>query len=384
MTTTLVTGFIDLGAREPRPPGKALDDYVRHAHWLFAAAAPMVVFAEPHVLARLLTLRRAGAPTRWIVIDFESLRWHPALERIAGAATGSASVWLNPAKDTPGYLAVTYGKTEWLGRAARENPFGTAAFAWVDLGIAGLATDVGRVALSELDAGLADLSAATVCAGALRACAIEAVPADAFSRREVYHGRPRWPVAGGVLAGGADDIAWFAEAVATEIGACLGAGIASTEEMVWGAVLHRHPERFACHYGTHGSCLANFTVPRADVHMILDAAWRAFERDCREEGEARLAFAESAPESGGAAEWLLRAGCRLARASRWGSPAEARAAAMALFHGACNDPRLREQLDAAWLRLAPDLAPHAAAAPMPFPATQTGPACCINLDRHPL
>ena len=50
MTTTLVTGFIDLGAREPRPPGKALDDYVRHARWLFAAAAPMVVFAEPHVL----------------------------------------------------------------------------------------------------------------------------------------------------------------------------------------------------------------------------------------------------------------------------------------------------------------------------------------------
>ncbi|MBK7469356.1 MAG: hypothetical protein IPI73_00745 [Betaproteobacteria bacterium] len=188
MATTLVTGFIDLGAREARPPGKALDDYVRHARWLLAAGAPLVVFAEPHALAQLLPLRRAGAPTRWIAIDFASLRWHPALPRIAAAAAGPASSWLNPAKDTPGYLAVTYGKTEWLGRAARENPFGTAAFAWVDLGIAGLATDVGRVALSELDAGLADLSAATVCAGALRACAIEAVPADAFSRREVYYG----------------------------------------------------------------------------------------------------------------------------------------------------------------------------------------------------
>lgn len=383
MSTTLVTGFIDLGAREPRPQGKALDDYVRHARWLLATAAPLVAFGEPHVLARLRPLRRAGAPTCWIAIGFESLRWQAALPRIAAAAAGPASAWLNPAKDTPGYLAVTYEKTEWLGRAARANPFGTAGFAWVDLGIAGLATEVGRVALSELDAGLADLSAAP-CPGAMRACAIEAVPADAFFRREVYYAEPRWPVAGGVLAGAAADIAWFAEAVAAEIGACLDAGIASTEEMVWGAVLHRHPERFACHYGTHGSCLANFAVPRADVHMILDAAWRAFERDCREEGEARLAFVESAPGSGDAAEWLLRAGCRLAWASRWGSPEEARAAAMALFHGACNDPRLREQIDAAWPRLAPDLAPHAAAAPLPFSAPQTFPAYCINLDRRPL
>ena len=374
MTTTLVTGFIDLGARESRPPGKALDDYVRHARWLLAAAAPLVVFGEPHTLGRLLPLRRTGAATRCIEIDFESLRWRPALERIAAASTGPASAWLNPAKDTPGYLAVTYEKTEWLGRAARENPFSTAAFGWVDLGISGLATDVGRVALSELDAGLADLLAAAARPGALRACAIEAVPADAFSRREVYYARPRWPVAGGVLAGGAGDIAWFAEAVATEIGACLDAGIASTEEMVWGAVLHRHPERFACHYGTHGSCLANFTVPRADAHMILDAAWRAFERDCRDEGEARLAYVAPALDSADAKSWLLLGACELALAARWGSAATARGAAMALFHGAWSDPKKREQFDAAWPRLAADLGPFVADVPVPAPARQVGSA----------
>ncbi|MBP8294502.1 MAG: hypothetical protein KAX84_00245 [Burkholderiales bacterium] len=373
MATTLVTGFIDLGAREARPPGKALDDYVRHARWLLAAGAPLVVFAEPHALAQLLPLRRAGAPTRWIAIDFASLRWHPALPRIAAAAAGPASSWLNPAKDTPGYLAVTYEKTEWLGRAARENPFGTTAFAWVDLGIASLATVAGRVALSELDAGLADLSAAAR-PGALRACAIEAVPADALSRREVYYARPRWPVAGGVLAGGGADIAWFAGAVAAEIGACLDAGIASTEEMVWGAVLHRHPERFACRYGTHGSCLANFTVPRADVHMILDAAWRAFERDCRDQAEARLAFVAPALDSADAQSWLLLGACELAKATRWGSSGDARGAAMALFHGAWSDPQKRERLDAAWPRLAAELAPFAADVPVPAPARQVRPA----------
>ncbi|MBK9609200.1 MAG: hypothetical protein IPO58_23330 [Betaproteobacteria bacterium] len=219
MTTTLVTGFIDLGAREPRPPGKALDDYVRHARWLFAAAAPMVVFAEPHVLGA------AGAP------EDGSLR---------------------------------------SGRQADTRRTGRP------------------VGSRGLDAGLADLSAATVCAGALRACAIEAVPADAFSRREVYYGRPRWPVAGGVLAGGADDIAWFAEA-------------SPRDRRVPGRGSHERWVRAS------PSCVP-LRDPVAPISPVRSMQRGAFERDCREEGEARLAFAESAP------------GC-CAVGPRWGSPA---------------------------------------------------------------
>lgn len=284
---TIVTGYLDLSAIEPRPAGKDWEDYRAAARWTLSVPLPLVAFLDEARLEELRRLRPGGPPTLWQPSSLTACRWWPELKRVTQLLRRRVPLGSSLVKDSPAYLITTWQKTEWLRQVAETDPFGTSHVAWLDLAFAAHTRSfVPHAADAALRQGLDALCAGLPGPGTLRLCAMEHVPAEIAADRDTYYAQHRFPVAGGAVLGDREAVRWFADRVAVEIAACLEAGIAITEEMMWGRIVALEPERFQLHYGRWEACLTNFAGPVLARNSILAAAAR-----CRDAAEYAAAAA---------------------------------------------------------------------------------------------
>jgi glycosyltransferase involved in cell wall biosynthesis len=345
LPVTLVTGFLDLSRRETRGAGRRAADYLEYGRWLLAQPVPLVVFADRGHLDDLRRLRPRSAPTRWVGWDLEDCRWWPRRGAIETALRERPVRHSDVEKDTAAYLITGYQKTEWLEVAAGANPFGSGRLAWIDFGTHGLADRDRLTTREDLDAGLAALVAGRHARNALRVCAIEPVAAEVVDDPAVYYAEHRWPVAAGLLEGSPAALRWFAGRVRREIAACLDAGIAITEEMIWGRILQLEPRRFAPHYGTWASCLANVAGPRRNVSEVLSAARRASRQGAFRASARRLDFVGAERVAGDPDLWFAYWDERFLTDYYLGRLDRSRRALFELWRGALADPARRERLE---------------------------------------
>ena len=265
---TFVTGFLDLSRYESRPAGKSWEDYLEHAAWLLQKPLPLVVFADSGRLEALRRLRPTQLPTYWVPFDRDDLAAWPQYERIRACIDAEgypAYTWVD--KDTPLYLMVGWQKTEWLRHAARVNPFSSSHFAWIDMGIHWAASQLGARALDEA----IDRVVAAPPPQRLRFCSISYVAPEAAASRDRYFARHRWPVAGGFFAGSGEKLEWFANQLKRQWQTSIEQGLVTNDEMMFGYLVQRYPERFELYYGDHASVVANYAEARCGHDAVLRA-----------------------------------------------------------------------------------------------------------------
>jgi hypothetical protein len=334
---TVVTGLIDLSAMEPRPWWRDLAGYLRDAAWILSVPCPLVVYIDPSCIDLFRLLRPDGLPTEWIPFAPEQCRWWAEREAIAQmlAFHRPAGCWVE--KDTPAYHAVIYQKTEWLADAAARNPFGGRGFAWIDFGVHGYVQRPPHLDRASLASGLAALSRGPW-DDRVRVCAMSPVPVEAIADPDLYYAENRSAISGGLAAGGADAVAWFATAVRDEINRCLERGIAVTDEMIWAHLLYREPGRFRPHYGSWVAAVANTGFARAQIDEIIHHAMLANDRGVTEQALARLDFIGPALDTH-SPELRARALTeRLRAAMIGGDRGAARQVLLSMIHGALADP----------------------------------------------
>ena len=334
---TVVTGLIDLSAMEPRPWWRDLAGYLRDAAWILSVPCPLVVYIDPSCADLFRLLRPDGLPTEWVAFPPEKCRWWPMREAIAQMLTfhRPAGCWIE--KDTPSYHAVIYQKTEWLADAATRNPFGSRGFAWIDFGVHGYVQRPPHLDRRALHAGLAALARGPW-DERMRVCAMSPVPAEAIADPALYYAENRSAVSGGLASGSPDAVRCFADAVREEIDSCLAKGIAVTDEMIWGRLMYRDPERFRPHYGSWVAAVANTDFPRAQIDEIVHYAMLANDRGVTAQALARLDFIAPMLDTL-SPELRARALTERLRAALIGGDRDAgRRVLLAMIHGALADP----------------------------------------------
>lgn len=340
---TVVTGLIDLSAMEPRPWWRDLAGYLRDGAWILSVPYSLVVYIDPSVLELFRPLRPDGLPTEWIPFAPGKCRWWPRRDAIGEmlAFHRPAGCWAE--KDTPSYHAVIYQKSEWLADAAARNPFGTRGFAWIDFGVHGYVQRPPHLDRGALDAGLATLSQGPW-DERVRVCAMSPVAADAIADPALFYGEMRSAISGGLVAGNAEAVAWFARAVREEIDRCLAAGVAVTDEMIWGQLMYRVPARFFPHYGSWVAAVANAGAARAQVEEIIHHAMLANDRGVPDQALARLDFIAPAQGALSPELWARALTERLRAALVAGDRSAAREALLVMIQGALADPAFNDAL----------------------------------------
>lgn len=140
MTTTFVTALYDIGREtDVGGDGRRWADYLEWFGATLRMSAPMVVFV-PAELEEFVWARRGPKNTRVIVEPLSAApyaRHLPAMRAALAAPSYSARV-RDPERiecKMPLYCVIQYSKFEWLRRTARDNPFASTSFFWVDAGV---------------------------------------------------------------------------------------------------------------------------------------------------------------------------------------------------------------------------------------------------------
>lgn len=133
MTTTLVTGFIDLRKYDlvERLPLKTLDFFLEKAKPLLLLPYPKVVFLEPDLIDRVCP-NYENRITRFVPFTKEELfcwKYRPSILEAKLPSQRQSD------KDTHDYMMVQLQKTAWLDLAIELNPFNTDQFMWLDFGV---------------------------------------------------------------------------------------------------------------------------------------------------------------------------------------------------------------------------------------------------------
>jgi len=262
----IITGIRDLALYEPR--GKTTEQYLEGSTWLLGSRVPMVIFCDRDYGSYIRSKRPEGAITH-LYVDDEPLKHDPRVE--IGIARSGFS-W-NPAKDTPRYFALMRRKLRWLARGAA---IAGGPVTWCDIAYRPKSPDLTPDVLL------------TGPSSRIRLAELSHVPKAVRHDRNRFYAQHYWPVAGGVIRGEPDDLAWLDARVEEEWQWCLEHCVAATDEMMMGFIRFQHPDRFETYYADHPTLVDNWELPRESRHMIHVAAFRAMDDGCEDESRRRF------------------------------------------------------------------------------------------------
>ena len=157
MYPTIVTALFDLDKRETHDERIASDGFVRKianeylvlGAKLLAWPSPMVIFADPELVAQIDDIRTGLGYANKTLVRPLPLETSPYYQKHFETVAKAFAEWrqprgLSPLKDTPLYLVSSWTKVDCIRQVAELNPFGTRNVFWMDFGIHYVA--VGRMA----------------------------------------------------------------------------------------------------------------------------------------------------------------------------------------------------------------------------------------------
>jgi hypothetical protein len=124
IVTAFMTGINQIDFR-------SAEQYMEYGNKLLILPIPKIVFVESHIY--YLYYSSTSFPlTTFIPFERNDNYLHPFLSEWKIPENLQTN---NPRKDTPEYMIVQCHKTEWLKMAAKQNPYQTTDFTWIDFGI---------------------------------------------------------------------------------------------------------------------------------------------------------------------------------------------------------------------------------------------------------
>jgi hypothetical protein len=277
VTTVLVSALYDL-ARTEGSDRRRIEEYLHLGRLLLESRHPLVVFAEPSLVAELAR-RRRGTHTRIVPLPFEQLPHAQRVEEIESCfkhgQRGRAST--NPTKDTSRYVALMWSKAALVAHAAESFFAGSQMFWWVDFGLAHAAAAHPEIEFDDLLEKVQAPIHLTV--------RWQPSPREVADRAGYFRDTPGAKVGGSLFGAHPERARWLADRVSDEVDRCLGQGWPTTEEVLLGAVLAEHPDACNVHFASPRTTLVNLLGPRSDPFVALDAV-HTLTRD----GKARQAL----------------------------------------------------------------------------------------------
>jgi hypothetical protein len=253
--TTLVTAMYDLASREARPGRRSIGEYLRLARFVLEQPSPLVCYCDPWIAPAVTEAReRAGlrAMTRIVPRSLEETRRFGDLSSIEAARTRNPIVNANPSKDTPLYTVLIWSKLGFLTEVCEESPFETGHVAWIDAGVAHVAS----VAHVDEDRAL-DLRRPGI-----RVLALRSWPPGISDDPKAYCRMIRGHLAGGLMSGASERMVGVAALANEWIDRLLRRGVAPTDEQVFTLLADSRPDLFDLYFGDYGQILDNARVLR--------------------------------------------------------------------------------------------------------------------------
>ena len=257
---TLVTALYDLEAREPARGRRPAATYLRLYEYLRTVPLPMVVCAESHCLEAVRDRACAG-PRQFVEVRLEESRYYDRMTALSRLRPMENAIHR---RDTPlGFVAVS-AKFDLMAGAGEANPFGSAAFAWIDWGgrhVMEAPPDWGALARAVAERVVPRNLALMV--------SMRGAPRAALEPRSEFYRWNRGLVAATFFAGTAGALARLRDRYTDEVERMIASGYLGMEEQVMGALAALHPEELAFTYSDYVGILANIDGVTRDVMTVL-------------------------------------------------------------------------------------------------------------------
>jgi glycosyltransferase involved in cell wall biosynthesis len=290
---TLVTCLFDV-ARRDGARARPVAYYQANAELTLAQPSPLVAFVDPHLAEWVAACRRQFGHSDLTTIVELPLEELPRAERLSeldrlpGIENGS------PRKDCGWHQLVNWSKLRLLAEVAAADPYGTARFAWMDVGL-------GHTARSPI----------TFPEPCDRPTVLQMVPVFPEELDEDFHRLERGRLAGGFVRGAARELLELARLFDEEFDSVVDRGRRPIDQTVLSAMSARYPDLFDFTFGDYSSILINWDVVRCDERIVLEnvAHCRRFGR--WHEARRRCQILRRAVETGGLTlderieEWLV-------------------------------------------------------------------------------
>jgi hypothetical protein len=251
---TYVTGFYDLSTREQGTSRKSADEYFSHGKFVLNIDAPMIIFTEPKYVKKIREIRSKQLYRTLIWIkDVESFRYWQRVNDVAACRSRNPIRNSDPRKDTPLYTILMWEKFQMLQLAIELDLFDSTHFAWIDFGIAHVAStswtfDMGTWAPAKIKLAIMKWG----------------------SEAEVQDWSLRYGlVPGGFWIGPRDLMLQLNQIAFTTLDAGLVAGWAIMDEQLLGYMAFKYPTIFDHYYSDYGGMLDNFNEIHRDAYTLL-------------------------------------------------------------------------------------------------------------------
>jgi hypothetical protein len=267
-TVTIVTALYDLTKYDNADRDttyRSFDRYKELSKQVMDLDAPMVIYTspaqseqgQPDLAAWFREYRNQVQPTQRTLIVVRPLEHFPVWVRhydtlVKNAATLQGS---NPHKDTVPYRILMASKFSMLTEVAATNPFQTSHIAWIDMGVAHVASPLVLPTPHDWEVD--------------KFTVMEMAHPYGSEVPEAFLERWRGNVAGGFLAGPAQQVSQVCELFFKEWDMAIAAQLAPLEDMVLAYVLRKYPEKFRTYYGDYESLFCNYTGIRKNMGTIV-------------------------------------------------------------------------------------------------------------------
>ncbi len=131
---TLVTALFDIG-RDGLAlcERRTIGEYLSFMQLILSFQTPIVAYLGPELVQQVRKLR-GDRPLEVRSVATEELTSYPHYQRIDALRREPRRRPERPERQLPLYNVVTFKKIDWLEEVARENPFQTNTFLWLDAG----------------------------------------------------------------------------------------------------------------------------------------------------------------------------------------------------------------------------------------------------------
>lgn len=224
-------------------------------------ALPIVCCPDPRIEDQVRALKDRHPDVRLEIrpLPFEELHFARERTRFAGLQPANSSFTL---RDTIEYATIVWSKAATVAQAARENPFDTSRFGWIDYGIAHVA--------ELLDVDWSEIEATAVNTDRMRVAERMATALQETADPWYWYSNNSARVCGGLFTGTRERFDELAEIFEQEVDRMIPTGTYALEEQVLAAATALHPEMFERWYCDYHGVLTNAAIVRRDAGTVVE------------------------------------------------------------------------------------------------------------------
>lgn len=241
---TLVSALFDIGRESlDTSESRSISTYLAWSELLLSLETPVVLFTSPELAPTIRELR-GDKPLRLTVLTDEELKSCETYHKVVNLIDEPRPRPDRPERVLPLYNVIMFSKCRWLAGVARDNPFRSEYFLWIDAGY----THGKPIGHDYLDSGWPERPE-VLDDGRIHVLQTHPVPATSEEDRYYHH---QTYLAGGCFGGNRESIFLLSDRFEGKLHETLDRGLMDDDQAVLGSVHQDDPDFFRLVGPTYG------------------------------------------------------------------------------------------------------------------------------------